>query len=250
MLRTLRRQLRLIGYYSAPRKRTRSSVLFERAVVAALIGCIPAAIIADRSIQRVNASFNVQGYLVQAKDGTFIASMSDGQPDKRGPIFTRGAPIAGIDLELATWNNGWPVTSSRTQAPAKATFDRYDLGGDTSQPLIDEPGVREAIELAMQIQAPQLGAIPFDAVQFSWSQGERSHSPVGWIYACIAWFFLLVAACFAPLAVYEFTGRVLDEFRRRRSVSRQARGLCTFCGYNLMGNEFSERCPECGELVV
>jgi len=249
MLRAIRRQLRLIGYYSAPRKRTRSSALFERAIIAALVLCIPAAFIVDRAMERAGSAMVVEGYLVKAPDGTYIATLKDSALGEQKPIFTRGAPMAGIELELGVWQHGWSVTSSRSQAPARVLFDRYDIGGDESKPLIDEPGVREAITLAMTEQGPRVWTSPFETGSFSWEQGPRDHLPIGWVYSSVAWFFLLTAAFFGPLVLYEFAGRVMDEFRRRRSVSRQQRGLCVFCGYNLMGSEFSARCPECGELV-
>jgi hypothetical protein len=37
--------------------------------------------------------------------------------------------------------------------------------------------------------------------------------------------------------------------RRRRSLDRERRGLCTACGYDLRGTRH-EHCPECGILIL
>jgi hypothetical protein len=40
-----------------------------------------------------------------------------------------------------------------------------------------------------------------------------------------------------------------SEWKRRRALDRERRGLCVRCGYNLRGVRH-DHCPECGILIL
>jgi hypothetical protein len=248
MVRAIRRQLRLIRYYSAPRRRDRVTVVFERAALISLVLCVPVAMLVDRTIHRATPAGLVEGRLVVDREGTYHASFTDLTSNDVDPIWYRGEPVAQFDLAFDNWHHGWPITTSRSRAPAQLSFTPFDQRAYSAASLAADPGVRAAVERAVNEARARHGAMALDAT-FSLSESRRTHSPMGWIYASFVWFVLLMALIIGPLLLLELAMRVRRAAWESRSSARRERGLCIACGYNLTGNEFSERCPECGTLV-
>ena len=249
MLGTLRKQLRLISYYSAPRRRTRAAQLSEWALLAALILCVPVAFLIDRSTGRVAAALVFEGRLVIDSAGQYHAGLIDLTSNDVDPIWYVGDPVAEFDIVLAAQNHGWPITTSRSRAPTEITFTPFDPDTTQAAALASNPAVLDAIEILMRDRAPRIELPPFGVEAFSWEAGRRVHSPLGWVYASFMWFVLLVLLFMGPLLLTELLLRVRSAARQVRDHDRRERGLCTQCGYDLTGNEFTERCPECGALV-
>jgi len=249
MLGVIRRKLRQLRYYSAPRRRDRRTIIFERTALIALVLCVPVTFIIDRNIHRSTGTIVIEGRLVVDNQGVYHASLVTNE-NEMDAIWYRGEPVADFDITLNIWNYGWPITTSRSRAPAKATFMPFDQNAYIGAALAGDPGVRDAVDQIMRDQGPHLGSVPFDAAPFSWDEGRRSHSPIGWIYATFIWFVMLMALIIGPMLLLEFYLRVSRVAREVRSLARKQRGQCIKCGYDLTGLEFNERCPECGELVA
>jgi len=221
MLRTIRRQLRLVNYYAAPRRKSRSAVVFEQATFIALILCIPAAYVIDRNVARTGSAIGLSGRLVRDRDGVYHAGIIDVDSREVDPIWSLGEPIAEFELVLSSWNHGWPITTSRSSAPARATFKSYDPLVQTSVGLETDEGVRSAIALMMRDRGPRLALGPFQDTVFSWVQGPRVHSPFGWVYASFVWFLLLAAALAGPLFVLQAWRRVHTAAKQIRCAKRK-----------------------------
>ena len=62
-----------------------------------------------------------------------------------------------------------------------------------------------------------------------------------------AWLGLSLLAVIG-IALARYTWRIAGEARSLRHNHLSSRGLCAACGFDLRGNLFTERCPECGAL--
>lgn len=248
MLGAIRRQLRLIRYYSAPRRRDRKAIIFERTAVAALVLCVPLTFLIDRTIRRDAALVVVDGTLLVDDDGTYRATVIDAT-GRMEPVWPDATPVAAYNLTLHIWHYGWPIITSRSRAAATLELKRFGQTPRSAKAMMNDPNVRAAFDDALRERGPQVGNEPPGARAFAWTGGPRVHMPLGWVYGSIIWFAVLSVVIVGPMMLIELGLYVRYSAREVRSAARRDRGLCTACGYDLTGSEFSERCPECGTLV-
>ncbi len=249
MLRAVRKHLRQVRYYSAPRRRTRAGMLIEWSMLAALLLCVPVTYLISQTVHRTGSAMDFEGRLVVDRGGEYHASLADLLSNEIDPIWYLGEPVAEFDLTASVWNHGWPIATSQSRAPVTVAFTPFDARKHNAAALANDPGVRDAIRREMAAEHERLSALPLTAAHDPWQEGERAHSTLGWGYAIFVTFLMLMAVFMGPLLFFEMVLRVRGVAKAQRDAERRARGLCARCGYNLTGNEFSERCPECGNLV-
>ena len=71
----------------------------------------------------------------------------------------------------------------------------------------------------------------------------------GWAANFVVWSLALMAASVLAVTGLRFASFV--GLRKRKGLERQRRRAdrCESCGYDLKGNPFGDRCPECGTLA-
>ena len=79
----------------------------------------------------------------------------------------------------------------------------------------------------------------------AWIFGNVGAGSVHPLFALLGLPVVIVAGVVILLVVVFSAGAM----RRRRSLDRERRGLCTACGYDLRGARH-EHCPECGILIL
>ena len=243
MLRWVLNHLRMIRYYSANRRRTAWTVAMDLGLAGAVILAWPTVWVADQLYIRTDPATVVLGKVYQDGNGAFRASLSGDDlsfEQVRDSVF-----YANFTFSIVGQRRGWPFVSSHRQAEPLLEMEVFSTG----QPKrvvdlpIDSP-VRAAIGAAMfqggHTQEVQFwrGTIP-----------GADHRITTWVANGIIWTLVLTVLVGVSISTIRFgwlfvaIGRSADRRQRKRE------GLCTACGYDLRGNQFGERCPECGTLV-
>ncbi|MDY7107530.1 MAG: hypothetical protein SYC29_02735 [Planctomycetota bacterium] len=245
MLRRLRQEIRLIGYYSANRPRTGWTRAAEWALVVALILAVPAMLLCEALITRTVLTDQVQGLIVRGGDaGSFVAVVQE-EPGKAW--WPPGEPYGEFFIEVAQLHRGWPFTTSITREPARLdlnVFAEQGMRRDVQLPA-DAP-LRKALERALAESGEQ------EKVQ------RRAAAPaarppqrtwLGSIVGTAMWWMILTFVAFITIRLMQFATMIMRAQHAARMADRLARGRCPSCGYDLRGLEFNERCPECGTLL-
>ncbi len=243
MLRWALHHVRMIRYYSATRRRTVWTTAMDIALAGAVAMAWPTVWVADQFYIRTDPTVVVRGKVYQNPAGAFMASVSgDDIPIElvRDSVF-----YANFEFSIASERRGWPfVTSHRRPEPV---LEMEIFSTRQSKQRVDLPSespVRTAIAAALfngghrdEVEVWR-GSIP-----------AAQHRIAVWAANGIIWTILLAfwsgtCVSLARLGwLFISAGRHADRHQRHRA------GLCTACGYDLRGNQFGERCPECGTLV-
>ena len=252
MLRAIRQKLDAVNYYSAERERTGWTRLREAALPVTLLITLPVVGLINLTVRQPVDGHEVTGTFYRSDHGSLIASFYDleNQSAATGemPNFGRdheGRRYAGnFTLRTQHADRGWPLVTSVQQLPLAGSVD---LIGSSSRlnfrALTADHPAREAIDTAIEdARAP---AVILTADR---SVHETSPYPLRWVGSAMIWWALLylglsVALIAAELITTRIQRRIAFRARRLRKLGR-----CPSCGYDLRGLEFSERCPECGDL--
>ena len=65
----------------------------------------------------------------------------------------------------------------------------------------------------------------------------------------MVWSLALAAAAASAVTCLRFASFVMTLKRSNLAQQRRRADRCVTCGYDLRGNPFGERCPECGTLA-
>lgn len=242
MLSRIRRKLRLIEYHSAARPRTAWTQLLDVALFATLLLALPATWLADLVVYRSEVTTELTGYFGKLPAGEITATLL--LPDRMTTVPSDATPIGAFKLPVEHRHQGWPLTTSIARQPARLEIDlRSASAPQKGVKLMADDPLRAALEQALRDgqQHDALAAILREAplVQRHWL-GVAASAGIWWI---ILMFASWVGINCAKLVTLIGRDKIAQQQRRRR-----AKGQCVACGYNLTGLEFSERCPECGEL--
>ncbi len=212
-------------------------------LAAAVILAWPTVWVADQFYIRTNPAIMVSGKVYQYGDGAFRASLAGNDlpfETVRDSVF-----YANFTFIVAGERHGWPFVSSHRQPEPLLEMDVFSTGQFRQRVdlPIDSP-LRAAIGAAM-FQGGHTKEVEF----WRGTIPGADHRITTWIANGIVWTFVLTLSVGASISTARFgwlfvaVGRSADERQRKRE------GLCTACGYDLRGNEFGERCPECGTLT-
>ena len=247
MLHRLRRQLALIGYYSAPRRHTAWSRATDIALVAALVLAWPTVWTVDRGWVSQTPLQHMVGKLYRTTDGGLWASVpAEGYRDPVPALALENSEFVGtFELTLWTEDHGWPFVSSRTRPQARLDLDLFEERRTTKDASLppDSP-LRAAIEAA-------LDEAGHDQVRAALSASEPplNRRRGGWLGNTVIWSIVLVVAGWVGVSIPRIGWVLLESARLKRGSQRQLEERCTACGYDLRASTFSERCPECGTLL-
>lgn len=242
MLGRLRHKLRMIRYYSAPRRETVWTRAEDWALVVALILSIPAAWVADRVAAEPRAAITTSGLLLGENEdelrGWVITDMNR-RMEPPGRVFARWS------LVVTDIYRGWPLTTSVHRQPATLNLD-----------IVDEPSPRKNVVLPPDSPTRRIiaGALREEQMLETLEAWEmpvtksRQHW-WEWIAAWAWWWIGLTVTSWFGIRVIKLVTVRVQRLKKIRQLDLRAQGKCAACGYDLTGLEFNERCPECGTLV-
>jgi len=223
--------------------------------VAAIPLSLPLVLLLESSVHRSLVAAEVRGGLVGPAGGPYVVGLA---PDVESAIeWPAGRQQGTFELRLEDRLDGWPLTTRVTRGVVAVDLSFFDELTDREdvRPPADSP-VGSAIIAALDVPEVSLELpVPIPRVVRAWgatgvlpaSLERRRYWPGSVAAVAVAWLGLSVAAI-AGVAVARYGWNLLTQARdARRHRSRQS-GRCASCGFDLRGNVFSDRCPECGAL--
>lgn len=241
MYRRIRNRLRRIRYYSARRERTVWTNLLDATLFAAPLLGIAAALLTHAMVEDSAFDRPVQGVAARDATGRWRAALTQ----RGSPLpFSRDASSAVlIEFELLGQSRrlGWPLVSGRVDHP-------YSLDATFAEPTsaaaaLEDAEPRRAITLLLDRHHPEAAA-----------RLQRTVPEVTTRWYALAgnaalWWFGLTLVLPAVVLVARFIAYRLELAHDRRVARMRRKGLCPHCGFDVRGSFYSERCPECGELL-
>ncbi|MCZ6835538.1 MAG: hypothetical protein O7G85_07170 [Planctomycetota bacterium] len=263
MVSFLKEHLRLIRYYSAPRRRSLLTRFVDVALILAIVMAFPAAWLLNAEVVHETILIERDGHLSRLPDGGVSASIVD--PDTNG-LTRDDIPYGEFHLKLVERRQGWPVSSTVMQPRVTLELNLYDQAGSQRDAHLDSESVEyRAILQALEFNRPyefernminsQSGATSieiYDDLVARWNDdgANVNHRILGWIFntgAC--WVSLSFLLSGGALTFWVVTLLFLHN-NQIRQHDRRIEGLCAQCGYDLCGLDFNERCPECGTVIL
>lgn len=261
MLSYVRQKLRMIRYYSAPRRRTLLTRFVDAGLIAAIVLAFPAAWLADAEVEDEAVLIRRSGHLSRV-DGGVAARVLD--PDAPAPPRS-DVPYGEFHLTLIEQRRGWPVSSTVIQPHVELDLNLYDQPGMQRNADLD-PNAPERLAILEALQrgrAAEMGrsqidpdeaeaiAAAYDDLIRRWGEGgvRVERRVLGWTFNTAACWVILSFAFSAIAAVLWVMAMILLHNRETLKDQRRREGLCVNCGYDLYGLDFNERCPECGTII-
>jgi hypothetical protein len=243
MLAFLRRRLHMIRYYSASRPRTIWSRAADVVLIAGFVCALPAAWIADATVMRSEPLEALDGGLARSNDRLTARIVTEHQPAL--------APMEGERLlgafTLMVWErrHGWPLTGTRRHEATLRLRIFTEPEPRENEPLDHDEAVQRAIAAAL------LSAGRSDVHAVWWAGRAPVSRHVGAWAANVGFWWIALAFAGWMMVGATAAGMLLRAHAIRARIDRRRMaGCCMSCGYNLTGLEFSERCPECGEVAA
>lgn len=242
MLGRLRHKLRMIRYYSAPRRETVWTRAEDWALVAALLLSLPAAWLADRVALAPRDVITTSGLLLGESEDRlrgWVTTEANMRLEPPGRVFARWSLI------VTDVYRGWPVTTSVHRQPAVLNLD-----------VVDEPAPRKNVILPPDSPTRMIIA---DALRRedqletlqAWEKSElvARHRWWEWLAAWAGWWIGLTLTSWFAIRVIKLVTLQVQRSKKIKQYDLRAEGKCAACGYDLTGLEFHDRCPECGTLM-
>lgn len=243
-LRRLNRSLKQIRYHSASRDERWWRRAGDWWVGISLILSLPTMLLLDGQIRRetlIPRAFEVR--LGRYGVDQPLYGMVEKNVDGPWPI---NVPVGTARVSDMRNTGGWPLETSRIDGPPHIKVDFFDgrsieliapLSPD-EQPLID------AITAALQdAELVELAG--------AWTEGQREYSRayMTMLAQLVLWWAILYAVGIMLIQLIRGALAVFRNRRRKRTVNRLRKGVCPSCRYDLGGELFPARCPECGQRI-
>lgn len=255
-------KLRLIRYYSAPRRRTKLTKFIDVGLVLAIVLAFPATYVCDTIIRQNSVIIVRNGELSRLADNGVGAKILN----PNAPAQSRkDVPYGEFIIQLIELQRGWPLKSTFEQSRVILDLNEYDKPGTQLDVHLeaDDP-LRLAILKAMDAgRISELTKSPGDAEEIDavrkgyasllerWREDEVGIDLRfwGWVFNTTFWWVTL-SAMLSLLGVALWVLQLIFLHNQQLLASqRHQEGLCANCGYNLFGLDFHGRCPECGTEI-
>lgn len=250
-LGAIREQLRLVRYYSADRPSTGWGRATDIALALAIGLALPATWLADRGYASRSEANQITGKLFQEPEGAMWATVKPTADGREAITRTRGdAVFAGAFLITSSVEqHGWPFASSQRRPVGTLNVALFAEGQSlTAGDLPAGSPVRTAIEAALlDAGYGRAGATIWDS--------RRSASVIdrrwpAWLANLIVWLLLLPIGAWVIVLLARLGWLFVEMPLRARQLKRRLENRCPHCDYDLRGSTFSERCPECGAVLL
>ncbi len=243
MLRWALHHLRMIRYYSAARRRTVWTTAMDIALAGAVAMAWPTVWLADQFYIRTDPTVLVRGKVYQDDGGAFRASLAGNELPFE--LVRESVFYANFDFSIASEQRGWPFVTSHRRPQPVLEMEIFSTGQPKQRvDLPSESPLRAAIAIALfngghrdEVEVWR-GSIP-----------AARRRIAAWVANGIIWTILLAFWAGTCVSITRLGWLFISAGCHADRRQRHREGLCTACGYDLRGNEFGERCPECGTLV-
>ena len=262
MIKALHYKLKMIRYYSAPRRRTILTKMVDVSLITAIILAVPATFLADVSLIREQTIISRSGHLSRVGDDGVSATILD--PDVSAWSRT-DIPYGEFHLTLVKRDQGWPIRSSSVQPRIELELNLYDQpGSKKGVVLADDDPLQEVILKALQAGLKKEMAAKhkdftladdleanYTALIDCWQRraAQRDVRLGGWISNMILWWLILSGSLSVMASGLWVVFMIFSHNNTIAASRRKSDGCCVQCGYNLYGLEFNARCPECGSEI-
>ena len=243
-LRRLNRSLKRIRYHSASRDQRWWQRASDWWVGLSLILSLPAMLALDAQVRRetlVPREFEVRLGRVGADQPLY--GMVEKNVDGPWPI---NVPVGKARVSDTRNAGGWPLETSRIDGPPHIRVDFFDGRSiELIAPLpLDEQPLTDAITAALE--EDELAGLAR-----AWREGSReSYRSYMTMLAQLVLLWVILFASGIMLIQLSRAGIAIFRNRRhQRTVNRLRKGVCPSCRYDLAGDAFPDRCPECGQRI-
>lgn len=234
---------RLIRYYSATRKRTVWTKAIDIGLATSVFLSLPMTWVMDQLVLRDQPPVLVSGKVFEDDSGLVFATLSGEEVDV--DIANSAAFRANFDFRIDMTRHGWPFVTSVSGLKPLLNMDVFALGqgSRTTELEIDSPQ-RMAISRAL-INAGYNNEVGI----WDSTNSPAINNIATWAANVIIWTIILVVVSWISVWITRFAYIFLSTGQFSKKQQREDMGLCAECGYDLRGNQFGERCPECGVLT-
>lgn len=202
----------------------------------------------NEQVAQASDTSRIVGMLQQIPNGELVAHVTTPTRDATDFDIPRNEIFSHFTVEIFHRNRGFPLTTSREKSQPHISLQRIgSTGNDTSVDLIEGSPVYVAVRSALKT----CGLEEADTAIAIWEgrEPEVEQLYLSWAGVAILWCLSL----FAISSLVLLFSRIFSIFVLRNQSSRyealSASGKCIHCKYDLRGLDFSERCPECGNLI-
>lgn len=222
--------------------------LADAAFVVSLGLALPAVMLLDTAMTRSQTIHTVTGQVAWAGGNSrdFRAFVSN--PAVRSPDLGvwQDQLFAFFNVHVERLNRGFPTITTEVIRQPLIEFSIFPVRKHETVDLGPDSPIRKAVHEA--VMASKVGEAP--EIRELWLRGEvvTTRPWWSWVAAILLWWVILFVSLSFLILLARLVMLAVLSTHAVREDARHARGQCLHCGYDLRGLEFSERCPECGEL--
>lgn len=247
-MRWWRRKLALIRYYSANREHTAWTRAMDMSLLLSLLLAVPAAWYADENIWRSESSIVFVGHLIPEDEGGIEARRFDDEGTGSLPP-ANPENIGSFRLQMEQGWRGFPLRSTRVLGRPTLLVNNFEANTSQVDPQLEQANpIRLAItELLTAKSDDEDVELLLNRWRDDAAVGETNL--LAWAANAALWWFMLFASLGVAIFLARFVTIMAWSSRDARRAMLEADGKCPHCTYDLRGLEFSDRCPECGNLL-
>ncbi len=239
MVRLVRRKLREIRYYSAPRRRTAWGRVYEASLIVAVVLAPLGVFLSERYVVSTDVIAIVNGRLGRSEFGRLEAWTIATEP--AGTPWRHPRPHGEFIASVTRERRGLFTHSTIITHPPDITLRRFT----EAKPI---PGLPpDAPESPLVLEALQREGPP--ALRRVRTDPDVDRSVPAWLLAATGWWVVLAVAFGIALFLVRIAVFLATDVKADRDDKLRRQNKCVNCGYNLRGLEFNANCPECGVLL-
>jgi len=215
-------------------------------LILAFVLALPVTWFFNETMTQTEPVASVVGVLQRDGEGGYAAHLSHEDEED----LTHGVPQAQLwgafDVQVDRMERGFPVVTSVLTRQPIIELTRFSRAVGPKPDVSPGSEARDAIRRALRADDEPEPALILDLWEAGGVRAEQQY--LGWVAGSVLWAVTLFVV-FSLLILFARIATILM-LRQQSAVAseRIAAGCCPNCGYSLRGLEFSERCPECGQI--
>jgi len=247
MIRFIKRELKKIRYYSASRRATLWTRLADWSLIVSFALAVPAVWWCNANVARAEQAYGVVGLVQRDAEGVFSAHVADRDAEARVYNVPRDEQFAYHQIDVDRLVRGFPLETSVLTRQPIITLREVGTAREMSEIETEE---RTPVGESIRTGVRRSGVPDAREIADLWQEGgaRTENNWLAWIAGSFLWWVTLFVSFSIVILVLRLFSIAVLRSKSARWDELAKQGLCPHCGYDLRGLEFSERCPECGEL--